>query len=471
MADDNLEHRLQLMARDSSLPAELVASFGRWIRSAEDDELFRVPVISWAERHAVPRDQAIDLFLHATRVGILEMTWGVICPLCGLHITTPGGLRALGPDPHCRLCRFDFSAALDDQVEVIFSVEPAIRKLRFYDPSRFNPITDTLSTFFTPSLEPQEVQRQIAASVRNAVLVPPNDRAVLRFEAVADHMYATMAVNVHALTFLQTVPDGPTTLTVEAHDGGMIPPTAAVGPGPIAMTIVNRTNWTLTVAQMDLGTHEDQEAKQMPPAHRLRPFLTGKEVLTSQTFRDLFRGERVGDTGLRIKNLAVVFTDLEASTQLYERVGDLRALALVREHFDRLGEVVARQRGAVVKTIGDAVMAAFAEPERAVAAAAGMIRAARKIDADGKSLAIKVGVHSGSCIAIQTNHQIDYFGSAVNIASRVQALAAGHEIVVTDVIWDAPGVRGLADDYGLHERADKVDLRGIATGVGVHRLT
>src|SRR5262249_12460816 len=155
--------------------------------------------------------------------------------------------------------------------------------------------------------------------------------------------------------------------------------------------------------------------------------------------RDLFRTETIGKKGLSIKSLAVLFSDLQASTALYERVGDLRALELVNAHFDKLMEGVRQHRGAVVKTIGDAARAAFAEPEHAVAAAAAMTEAVRTIDTEGDSLALKIGIHAGSCIGIQTNHQIDYFGSAVNTAARVQGVAQGGEIVVTEAIWNAPG--------------------------------
>jgi class 3 adenylate cyclase len=213
--------------------------------------------------------------------------------------------------------------------------------------------------------------------------------------------------------------------------------------------------------------HEGQQ----PPLYQFRPFMTGKRMLTNQTFRDLFRAETIGPGGLHIKNLAVVFSDLQASTALYERVGDLRALALVRDHFDLLHDVVARHRGAIVKTIGDAVMAAFGEPERALAAAAGMNRAVGRINADGQGLVLKIGLHAGSCIAIQTNHQIDYFGRAVNIAARAQSVANGGEIVVTDAIWELPTIPGLVQDYGLRSRPDRVQLRGIADDVPVHRLS
>src|SRR3546814_14358235 len=78
------------------------------------------------------------------------------------------------------------------------------------------------------------------------------------------------------------------------------------------------------------------------------------------------------DQRLKITSLAFLFTDLRGSTELYERVGDLAAFDLVRTHFGVLNEIVASEAGAVVKTIGDAVMATFPTPDRAIAAALSM---------------------------------------------------------------------------------------------------
>jgi class 3 adenylate cyclase len=125
-------------------------------------------------------------------------------------------------------------------------------------------------------------------------------------------------------------------------------------------------------------------------------------------------------------------TDLKGSTLLYEQIGDLNAFALVQQHFERLQAATVRHGGAVVKTIGDAVMATVAEPAAAVRAAIDMLNEIEAINHGfpGKQLLRKIGRHRGASIAVTLN-ELDYFGQTVNVAARVQSLADTNEIYPT----------------------------------------
>src|SRR5205807_9429219 len=174
-----------------------------------------------------------------------------------------------------------------------------------------------------------------------------------------------------------------------------------------------------------------------------RPFLTAKRLLTNQTFRDIYRTDTLDvDQRLKITSLTFLFTDLKGSTELYERVGDLAAFDLVRAHFQVLNEIVATEAGAVVKTIGDAVMATFSTPDRAVAAALRMREAMHRLNdgrnGNGHDLLLKIGIHEGPCLAVVLNDRQDYFGTTVNIASRVQGLADSRSILATGPVVQHP---------------------------------
>src|SRR5204862_4691972 len=158
-----------------------------------------------------------------------------------------------------------------------------------------------------------------------------------------------------------------------------------------------------------------------------KPILTAKRMLSNQTFRDVFKADNLNvDQRLKITSLTFLFTDLKGSTALYERVGDLAAFDLVRAHFHALLEIIASEKGAVVKTIGDAVMATFIRPEHAIVAGLRMRSAMKELNArSGKEedLVVKIGIHEGPCLAVMLNERQDYFGQTVNIASRVQSLS------------------------------------------------
>ena len=185
---------------------------------------------------------------------------------------------------------------------------------------------------------------------------------------------------------------------------------------------------------------------------RRKPILSAKRLLTNQTFRDIYRTETLA-IGQRLKILSLTFrsSDLKDSTALYERVGDLVAFDLVNEHFRLLQEIIASERGAVVKTVGDAVMATFETPDRAIAAAIRMREAMSDLGAERQhqSLRLKMGIQEGSCLAVTLDGEQDYFGQTVNIASRVQGLAASRSIVVTELVVENADARALLETKGL----------------------
>jgi class 3 adenylate cyclase len=201
------------------------------------------------------------------------------------------------------------------------------------------------------------------------------------------------------------------------------------------------------------------------------PYLNGKHLLTSQTFRSLFRSEVVaGAEGIAIRDIAILFTDIRGSTALYQRIGDLNAFQLVQQHFDLLRETTVRHGGAIVKTIGDAVMAAYPDAARAVGAALDMLGAIGRFNADqpDRSMSLKIGIHHGAAIAVTLNEELDYFGQTVNIASRVQEMADAAEIWVTDAVWRYPGVPELVEAYPTEQRT--ATFRGIAQPMSVVRI-
>jgi class 3 adenylate cyclase len=149
-----------------------------------------------------------------------------------------------------------------------------------------------------------------------------------------------------------------------------------VAPGSLTYNLTNASAARIIAAAMSVGAAERRAYSGTPSGFTLGGFLSGSRLLSAQTFLDLFPSETVISAGgLAVKRVALLFTDIKGLTALYDRVGDLKALNLVRQHFGVLRDVIAANNGALVKTIGDAVMASFHEPLNAIRRSAGHARA------------------------------------------------------------------------------------------------
>jgi class 3 adenylate cyclase len=238
--------------------------------------------------------------------------------------------------------------------------------------------------------------------------------------------------------------------------------TAEMRPGPLRITMENRSD-VRALPTVWVAAHHLHDL-----LGKRRPFLTATRLLTNQTFRDIYRTDTLDvDQGLKITSLTFLFTDLKGSTALYERVGDIVAYDLVREHFRVLHEIVASEAGAVVKTIGDAVMATFPSPDRALAAALRMRESVRALK---KDLLIKIGIHEGPCLAVTLNDRLDYFGQTVNVAARVQGLAHERAIFATKPVIEHPQVVKMIEANKLQPTEQLAALRGIADRMAVFQI-
>ncbi len=471
MATSDLDLRLDTLRANGEIRAELLDGLGAFLTTAPDEELFRMSPLRYAAAQGIPEQEGIDLFLHATRVGILEFAWGVLCPGCLAFLTTPGGLRSLRQRKRCTFCELDIESSIDDRVEVAFTVAPSARRIRFHAPEALDMRADAMRLFFSSSLAPSSApHRALGQHILHAGRAPAGEAHTARV-TLPEGLSVVLAPMSHVAVNLRAGPGGEAAAAFELLDDRGIPGSIQVAAGEIELSILNRTAETAgyVVAPVAGELWSPPPPPGEPLAHPILPYLTGTRLVSSQTFRDLFRAESIpSEGGLELKSVTVLFTDLTGSTALYERVGDLRAYDLVRKHFALLRAIAAAEGGAIVKTIGDAVMASFSDPAHAMRAA---LRMSREIEALGEAdLLLRVGLHTGPCIAVELNERLDYFGRTVNIAARVQGLAGAGEIVCTAPVYDAAGAREDVAAAGLRAERGAAPLKGIAGEVPFVRL-
>jgi len=458
--------------RQSADP-EAVAAIERLVTDAPDAALNRVNVLDFARSHHLNEERTIAAFLHTARLGLFDLSWNVLCPGCGGVLTSNASLKTVQREAYsCALCAAGYEPTLDEMVEVAFTVNPRVRKIAAHDPHSL-PMWDYMRQMFWGSGQdlPQGTAFDdfLQEAVIESVELPPGEKAYLSLQLPA-HFVIVFDPITHSAHFLD-VQGEPTRerQSFEVVFNKVHAPTGTVTmrPGPLRLTLDNQTDQRVLPA-----VYVASDALHHLLGKR-KPFLTAKRLLSNQTFRDLYRTETLDiDQRLKITSLTFLFTDLRGSTELYERVGDLVAYDMVKAHFQVLHAVVAAEAGAVVKTIGDAVMATFPTPDRAIAAALRMREAMRELNAQNQreDLVLKIGLHEGPCLAVSLNDRLDYFGQTVNIAARVQGLATASSIFATEPVVEHPGVASLLQAAGLTALAQCHQLRGIANALTVFEI-
>jgi class 3 adenylate cyclase len=443
----------------------------RMVRHAPDHALNKMNALDLAAREGLDEERLIATLLNAVGLGMLEMTWSVMCPSCAGVLSANKTLKTVNRAQYnCAFCAAGYETTLDNLVEVTFTVSPRVRKIAAHSPDELSPAEYYRQIFWSSAIDlPDDPEKLLDEVTLEIVDLPPGERAILSLHAPEGTLIVFDPVT-HAAQFLHVRGEETSerqNLSVIFNKVQASLETVALRPGPLRLALENRTEsrvlpavWVGNQALDDLLT-------------RRKPILTAKRLLTNQTFRDIYRTDTLAiGQHLKILSLTFLFSDLRGSTELYERVGDLTAFDLVNEHFRLLQEIIASERGAIVKTIGDAVMATFETPDRAIAAAIRMREAMSDLGAERahQSLGLKMGIHEGSCLAVTLNAQQDYFGQTVNIASRVQGLAASRSIVVTESVVENAQARTLLESNGLKPTPKRVALSGIADKISVFEI-
>jgi class 3 adenylate cyclase len=456
--------------RQSADPA-VATTLQQLVETGADHELCRVNVLKFAAEHGFDEEVVIAAFLHAARVGIFELSWNVLCPGCGGVLDATATLKTVTRDEyHCALCASGYEPTLDDMIEVTFTINPRVRRIAAHDPDTLPSAEYLRQIFWSSGVDlPENFAQLIDEITLDAVELPPGEKALLSLQLPAEFVIVFDPVT-HATQFLD-VKGEPTrerqSISLVFNTVRTTTETMTLRPGPLRLALENQSGVRVLPALWVAG-HTLHNL-----LGRRRPFLTAKRLLTNQVFRDIYRTDTLDiDQRLKITSLTFLFTDLKGSTELYERVGDLVAFDLVRAHFRVLTEIVADEAGSVVKTIGDAVMATFQTPDRAVTAALRMRDAMRTLNDEHKNedLMLKIGIHEGPCLAVMLNDRQDYFGQTVNIASRVQNLAVSRSIFATGAVVENPRVTAVIEASGLKPRAQRSALRGITDEVPVYEI-
>ena len=466
MADEALFGLLRQTAA-----AAVVDALKTSVETDQDRLLNRINPLAYAETHGLDEEETIGAFVHAARLGLFDMSWNMMCPSCGGVIEAGAALKNLNqPQYYCSFCTVDCEPTLDKLVEVTFTVNPRIRRIAAHDPDSL-PFAEYMRQIFWSSSNefPDDVESAIQGVTLDTMELGSGEKAAMSLNLPTGFAIVFEPVT-HSSLFLEV--EGEETkerrnLSLVFADAHTHSGTQKIQPGPARISFENKAE-RRTMPGIWLHSKEMDKL-----TNSRRPFLTATRLLSNQAFRDLYRsGTFDPEQRFKITSLTILFTDLRGSTALYDRIGDLAAFDLVRSHFGALLHAVSAEGGAVVKTIGDAVMATFPTPDRALAAALRMREAMRKLNAEhsNEDLMLKIGLHEGPCLAVVLNDRQDYFGQTVNIASRVQNLAVSRSIFATGSVLGDARSAALLERSGLTPMPRSGALRGITEQMAVYEI-
>lgn len=408
--------RIKQTLLDKKLDQRAVELLIDWVRTGDEADLYRIQIRERARAWGLEEDALLRVALHATREGLLELSWDLVCPHCRGVTQEVGALGVLPASGSCEVCRIDFGTEGLEAVEITFHVHSSIREVAHRSFCSAEPSTK------------EHIRVQKAVKKGESVTFEPQ---------LPPGRYRARVQGQKAYGYLEVREDGPDELVEwepsfgeQAIEKPMSPRASLTFVNKLAedtIFVVERVTWTDTA---------------------LRP----GRLLSFQEFRDLFGEEYLSaDVQLAVGEQTILFTDMVGSTAMYRERGDPAAFMEVKRHFGHVFGIIAKHRGAVVKTIGDAAMGAFNSPLDAVKASKEIHDTFHALR--GESLArLRISLNTGPCIAVRLNTEIDYFGHTVNVSAKLQALAETWQIAMSGSTFDAPGVA-----QWLHEQGASLD--------------
>lgn len=402
------------------------------VRTATDEELARIRPYALADAWQVDRRLLLATCLHGVKRGLFELRWEVICPSCRVGATVQSSLAAVEEHARCHLCEIEFGLDLDEALEVTFAPVPAVRTIDVHQ-----------YCVGGPARTPHVLLQARLPAHGEAVLVAPDEPGRYR-----------LFVRGGTAMALEVVDDGGSEVQLTTAEG---PPTRVRPSGRLVVR----------------SSYDDARHLKLERVEGEGQAATAREVALLPEFRRDFSSEVLRpELALKVSTVTLLFSDLTASTQLYSDIGDAAALRLVHDHFDVIRAIVERQRGTLIKTIGDAVMAAFVDDLAAVAAALEMLTAFEQFRREARHGArthLKLGVYSGPSYLVNANGVLDYFGQTVNIAARLQGQAGSGELVIEAALAELAVQAELMPASFIRERYRAL-LKGIDQPMEVVRI-
>ena len=415
--------------------APVVDSLGGFLATAPSQEVTRIRPLALARRLGLDANQVVSACLLGTRDGLFVLLWDILCPLCRVPSEVQDTLKNLREHGRCEACNLDYVLDFANSVEMIFRVHPEIREADL-----------GVYCIGGPAHSPH-----VVAQVR----IDAGERIMLDL-GLSEGTYQVRGPRLpYALEFRVEPSSGPRRLDLELRNGPAPALPRVLRAGGQSIALCNGFDEELVIRIERSASREDA--------------LTAARASSLALFRELFPGEILSPGQLiSVATTTLLQTMIEDADDLYAELGDARAFAAIHEHVRLIEERIRRAGGALVKTVGEGVLASFSETAAAVRVGLDLAEVLAAGVAT-KALRARASVHRGPAMAATINEHLDYFGLTVAQTAALLRVAPPGGLVLSSAAAADPAVMALL--RARHRQAEVVtaDLPGAGEAI-VHRL-
>lgn len=387
--------RIVLTSAVVTEPASPYESLFNYFKTADDLDLDRIHLKRLSLQLNLPLDLLLEVAQRMVNEGFLTFSWDVVCPHCRGVRAENKGLAFIENMNSCDACDVEFSLDAEESVEVVFHLTNKLRDVKKFvycaaEPAKKKHIK------FSQLLQPQE-DRKVQLD-----LTPGIYRLRKKTSGSTTYLDVDVSSNQSSIQWRGT------------SDRLKVKP------------------------KFDLSFQNTAEASDMVTLEEAWWFqdrLLPREVLSNPHMRNLFSEDhlKIG-VKLNVGNQVILFTDIVGSTPFYKSYGDARALKVVQDHYAEVTSIIQRNRGVVVKYIGDAVMAAFTDVESALNSSM-EIHSCFEANREDTPVRLRISFHAGPVLCANMNVGLDYFGTTVNQSAKIQKWAGAHETAILEEDW------------------------------------
>lgn len=430
--------KLKKRPQASSITIDVIKD---WLLGSTLLQRLRINPYYVAEHTAVHANKITSEFLYGVKAGVFDLHWDIHCPHCNMITAEFDDLADASSLSLCPMCEREFEVDFLDRVEVTFSLNHQIENPKLSPACAPPPVLKAKFQLVTPLHETDSAIVTLVKGRYRYCCPLTCAKGILLVEGEqTDELQEIQLKQLKGKHF------------DKKH--------LTARPGQIKIELTN-----IGHKLSGLIMHDDQLTDELT-LDQLPPRLSGLEIIHHPDYKHLF-GEQVLSERerMKIRAVTIMFTDITGSTLMYEKLGDTKAYNIVRDHFEILFQSIENHGGAVVKTIGDAVMASFVTNEQALEASVDAFKAFseyNKNKSEDEKIRVKLGIHRGSAVLVNLNNSLDYFGSIVNKAARIQNLSKSYEISFSEEVYsDRAFLKALRNNgvSGIQKHLE--DLKGI----------